>query len=122
MKLSVTIAPLSEEDGGGYIGTVPDLPGCMGDGETPEAALADTLSAINGWLETDRLRQMGDDLSALKQRFSKLEKRVEEMDHRLTPTPLFGDHGVLAMMSRVDTQPNRRHDESDHQDGEQAPT
>ena len=30
------IRPLSEEDGGGFLITFPDLPGCMADGETPE--------------------------------------------------------------------------------------
>ncbi|WP_306557882.1 type II toxin-antitoxin system HicB family antitoxin [Bradyrhizobium sp. DASA03005] len=28
----IIIEPLSEEDGGGIVATVPDLPGCMSDG------------------------------------------------------------------------------------------
>jgi predicted RNase H-like HicB family nuclease len=28
------ITPLSKEDGGGFLITFPDLPGCMADGET----------------------------------------------------------------------------------------
>ena len=36
----VTIVPLSVDDGGGYAAVVPDLPGCMSDGESPEEALA----------------------------------------------------------------------------------
>ena len=36
----VLIEPLPVEDGGGFVATVPDLPGCMSDGETPEEALA----------------------------------------------------------------------------------
>jgi hypothetical protein len=31
------IMPLSAGDDGGFIATVPDLPGCMSDGETAEA-------------------------------------------------------------------------------------
>ncbi len=31
---TVVIKALSDEDGGGYVATVPDLPGCMSDGET----------------------------------------------------------------------------------------
>ena len=30
----MTVSPLSEEDGGGYLIEFPDLPGCMSDGET----------------------------------------------------------------------------------------
>jgi len=46
----VQISPLSAEDGGGWLATFPDLPGCMGDGETPEAAIADGYSAAKAWL------------------------------------------------------------------------
>jgi len=35
---SIVIAPLSAEDGGGYLATVPDLPGCMSDGASREEA------------------------------------------------------------------------------------
>ena len=45
------IRPLTADEGGGYLCTFPDLPGCMGDGETPEEALADGMSAAVGWLE-----------------------------------------------------------------------
>jgi predicted RNase H-like HicB family nuclease len=48
---TVTVAPLSKEDGGGYLATVPDLPGCMSDGETPEEALANVRDAIEVWIE-----------------------------------------------------------------------
>jgi predicted RNase H-like HicB family nuclease len=39
LEYSVIIEPLSDEDGGGFVVVVPDLPGCMSDGETPEEAL-----------------------------------------------------------------------------------
>ena len=42
----VHIEPLSQEDGGGFVALVPDLPGCMSDGETPEEALANVRDAI----------------------------------------------------------------------------
>ena len=35
----VVVEPLPEEEGGGFAAIVPDLPGCMSDGETPEEAL-----------------------------------------------------------------------------------
>ena len=33
------VEPLSQEEGGGYAITFPDLPGCMSDGETVEQAI-----------------------------------------------------------------------------------
>jgi len=47
----VTIEPLLPEDGGGFVATVPDLPGCMSDGETAEEALANVHDAIAAWIE-----------------------------------------------------------------------
>jgi predicted RNase H-like HicB family nuclease len=47
----VLIEPLTAEDGGGFLATVPDLPGCMTDGETPEEALANVRGAIAEWIE-----------------------------------------------------------------------
>ena len=47
----VDIVPLSDADGGGFAGIAPELPGCRSDGETPEAALANTYDAITCWLE-----------------------------------------------------------------------
>ncbi len=35
----IIIEPLSEEEGGGFIATVPDLPGGMSDGETEFVAI-----------------------------------------------------------------------------------
>jgi predicted RNase H-like HicB family nuclease len=53
MKLEypVRIERLAESDGGGYLATVPDLPGCMSDGETPEEALRNVQEAIVSWIE-----------------------------------------------------------------------
>lgn len=44
------LAPLSEDDGGGYMITFPDLPGCMSDGETLEEALINGRDAFNSWI------------------------------------------------------------------------
>lgn len=54
---AIMVEPLSAADGGGWLATVPALPGCMGDGETPEAALADAEAAIREW--HDAARQLG---------------------------------------------------------------
>jgi antitoxin HicB len=50
----VLIEPLSSEDGGGFLATVPDLPGCMSDGESAEAALLNVQAAIGEWIEEAR--------------------------------------------------------------------
>jgi predicted RNase H-like HicB family nuclease len=47
----VVIEPLSEEDGGGYLATVPDLPGCVSDGATRELAARHVGDAIAAWIE-----------------------------------------------------------------------
>jgi antitoxin HicB len=50
-EYAVVIEPLPEEDGGGFLATVPDLPGCMSDGDTREEAARNVEDAIACWLE-----------------------------------------------------------------------
>ena len=51
---AILVEPLSAADGGGWLATVPALPGCMGDGETREKALADVQNAIVEWQNAAR--------------------------------------------------------------------
>ena len=51
LAYTVIVEPLYAEDGGGFVATVPDLPGCMSDGETPEEALINVQDAISTWIE-----------------------------------------------------------------------
>jgi antitoxin HicB len=53
-EYAVVIEPHAEEDGGGYLVTVPDLPGCMSDGDTREDAARNVEDAIASWLEEAR--------------------------------------------------------------------
>lgn len=46
--------PLSEAEGGGWLITYPDLPGCMSDGESPEEALVSGKDAVAGWIKAMR--------------------------------------------------------------------
>ena len=51
LEYPVIIEPLPEHEGGGFVALVPDLPGCMSDGETAEAALASIQDAVTAWIE-----------------------------------------------------------------------
>ncbi len=48
----LTVRQLSPDDGGGWLVELPDLPGCMADGETFEEAVANTRGAIEEWIAT----------------------------------------------------------------------
>ena len=56
----IVVSPLSEEDGGGFVARVPDLPGCFGDGESQSEALGDAQKAIVEWI--DEYSKMGRDI------------------------------------------------------------
>jgi antitoxin HicB len=65
---AIVIEPLPAEDGGGFIATVPDLPGCMSDGETPQEALANVDDAIRTWIEA--AQDLGHKIPAPSRRFA----------------------------------------------------
>ena len=50
----VVITPLAEEEGGGYLATVPDLPGCMSDGATREEAESRAIEKATKYLAQTR--------------------------------------------------------------------
>ena len=56
----IVITPLPDEDGGGYLATVPDLPGCTSDGETREEAARNVNDAILEWI--DEAQRLGRDV------------------------------------------------------------
>jgi antitoxin HicB len=60
LRYPVLVEPLSPEDGGGFLATVPDLPGCMSDGESPEEALRSVQDAILEWF--DEAKRLGHDV------------------------------------------------------------
>jgi antitoxin HicB len=54
----IVVRALSQQDGGGYLAAAPDLQGCVGDGDTPEEAIADLRRAIEEWRdEASRLNR-----------------------------------------------------------------
>ena len=53
----IVVLPLAEEQGGGYFVTVPQLPGCVAEGQTREEAVHYTEFAIEAW--TAMVRDLG---------------------------------------------------------------
>jgi antitoxin HicB len=51
LAYAIVVQPHAEDDGGGFVATVPDLLGCMSDGETPQEALHQVQDAIATWIE-----------------------------------------------------------------------
>ena len=48
---TIIIEPASAEDGSGFLAIVPDLPGCMSDGDSYEQAARNAVGAIESWIE-----------------------------------------------------------------------
>ena len=52
-KHKAELRSLTEEEGGGWLATFPELPGCISDGESPEEALFNAAEAERAWLAAD---------------------------------------------------------------------
>ena len=50
---AINIAPLPPEEGGGYLVTMPDLPGCVADGESVDEALMEARDAFKAWTDAE---------------------------------------------------------------------
>jgi antitoxin HicB len=83
LKYLVTVRELPEEEGGGFVVEVPDLPGCMADGDTVEQALRNAEDAAGEWMAA--AREMGRDIPEpdTHEKFSgKWVQRVPKSLHR----------------------------------------
>ena len=65
---AIIVELLPPEEGGGFIATVPDLPGCMSDGESPQEALQNVQDAIRVWIEA--AKDMGHPVPQPTKRFA----------------------------------------------------
>ncbi len=87
-EYAVLLRPLSEADGGGWFAVVPDLPGCMSDGDTGQQALENVLDAIEAWKEEARdigkpVPEPGTSLGQWRQRVPRtLHLTLKEMAER----------------------------------------
>lgn len=50
-RYSIMLRPLGAADGGGWLAEIPELPGCMSDGDTPQQAVENAMDAIACWIE-----------------------------------------------------------------------
>ena len=48
---AVLVKPLAEHEGGGFVATVPELPGCMSDGDSVQDTIENVQGAIDSWVE-----------------------------------------------------------------------
>jgi antitoxin HicB len=48
----VTLRPLREDEGGGWLAEFPDLPGCVADGATRAHAIREAADAARSWIRT----------------------------------------------------------------------
>lgn len=53
---AIIVVRLAEEDGGGFLGFAPDLPGCMSDGDTRIEAVQNTELALEEWIVAQEAR------------------------------------------------------------------
>lgn len=89
MTYAIVVVPLSEDDGGGFLGYVPDLPGCTSDGETRPEAIANAERAILDWAdENERLGREMPEVGSSMARFvdgikSQFKKKIDEIAGRL---------------------------------------
>jgi antitoxin HicB len=57
LAYAVIVEPIAEAEGSGFLASVPDLPGCMTDAESPELALIAVRGTINEWI--DEAKRLG---------------------------------------------------------------
>ena len=50
-RYRISLRPLLAEEGGGWLPEVPDLPGCISDGDTPQQAVENVMDAIACWID-----------------------------------------------------------------------
>ena len=87
MKLedyAIRIEPLPQDEGGGFLVTVPDLPGCVADGETIDAAIAEAQDAFQAWTTAER--QDKGELPAPKSYSGQFVQRIPKSLHRRLAT------------------------------------
>ena len=76
----IHIEPIPRDEGGGYMVTFPDLPGCIADGETIDAAVSEARDAFDAWTMAE-LEDTGR-LPSLKNYSGQFVQRIPKTLHR----------------------------------------
>ena len=50
----INVTPLPLDEGGGFLVSIPDLPGCVADGQTIDEAIAEARDAFTAWATAER--------------------------------------------------------------------
>lgn len=88
------VSPIPREDGGGFLVTIPDLPGCMSDGETEQDAIASAHDAFSSWVSA-RI-DAGEEIPAPQYRTEPMQDMSGKFVARVPKTI----HAKLAMRAR----------------------
>ena len=51
---SINISTIPSDEGGGYLASIPDCPGCIADGDTIDEAIAEIRDAFEAWSMAER--------------------------------------------------------------------
>ena len=76
----IHIEPIPRDEGGGYMVTFPDLPGCIADGETIDVAISEARDAFDAWTMAER--EDTGRLPSLKTYSGQFVQRIPKTLHR----------------------------------------
>lgn len=85
-KYTVVVVP--DEEDGGYYAFIPDLQGCMGDGDTPQDAVADVVEASHAWIEAQKERganvpEPGEESDRIDQQMQEQADYIQQLENQL---------------------------------------
>ena len=93
------ISPLPSEEGGGFLISFPDLPGCMSDGETIEEAIHNGRDAFLAWISAQA--DMGREIPMPSYRVPETEPPMSGKFVQRVPKSLHAKLAVLAKQEGV---------------------
>lgn len=76
----IHVEPIPRDEGGGYMVTIPDLPGCIADGETIDAAISEARDAFDAWAMAEVEDKGG--LPSLRTYSGQFVQRIPKTLHR----------------------------------------